>query len=133
MDFSSGGRGVKISAMSSARDHADPAPAGHDRPVHDMGGLAAGPVDRVEHDPSHFEKCVDALLNLLVHPSRRVIRVDELRRAIEALGPERYDSLTYYQKWMDAMTRLLVEKGVLGAEEIARRQAAIEAELAAGK
>ena len=116
MDFSSGRRGAKIAGMQG---------------VHDMGGLPAGPVDRAEHDPSHFEKCVDALLHLLVHPARRVIRVDELRRAIEALEPARYDSLTYYQKWMDAMARLLIEKGVLSAEEIERRQAEVAIEIAA--
>ena len=32
---------------------------------HDMGGLAAGPIDRHEHDQAPWEKQVDAIVRLL--------------------------------------------------------------------
>ena len=52
---------------------------------HDMGGLPAGPVDQDQHDKSPWEKRVDALMRLLSDEQRRLLRVDELRRAIEDL------------------------------------------------
>jgi hypothetical protein len=92
--------------------------------MHDLGGvepLASAAIDRREHALTQFDKNVDALMYLLAHPSRRIIRVDELRRAIESLAPADYARLGYYEKWLQAMRDLLVEKGVLGADEIARR------------
>ena len=43
---------------------------------------------------------------------------DEMRRAIESLPPERYEALSYYEKWTAALEILLIEKGILTAEEI---------------
>jgi hypothetical protein len=65
-----------------------------------MGGEAAGPVDRADHEHAPWEKRVDALLRLLADRKRRIMTVDELRRGIEALGPGAYDQMTYYQRWM---------------------------------
>ncbi|MBI3453670.1 MAG: nitrile hydratase subunit beta [Rhodospirillales bacterium] len=98
--------------------------------MHDLGGVAPfadRPIDRREHALSHFDKSVDALMYLLSHPSRRLIRVDELRRAIESLPAAKYHGLSYYEKWLQAMHDLLVEKGVLGKDEIAARLAALRA------
>lgn len=94
---------------------------------HDMGGLAAGPVEPVEHDYAPWEKRVDAILRLLTAPQRRVMTVDELRRGIEELGPGAYDELSYYQRWIASITNILLEKGVLTVDELGRRMAAIEA------
>ena len=86
---------------------------------HDMGGNAAGPVHRDEHEASFLEKRVDAMVRLLSHPSRGIVGTDKLRRGIESL-PD-YDELSYYERWLQSMKILLVEKGVLSEEEIARR------------
>jgi len=86
---------------------------------HDMGGAAAGGIDRAEHDFELWEKRVDAMLTLLVR--RGVFRVDALRRALEDLGEEAFESMTYYERWVAAIARLLVEAGVLTPEEIRRR------------
>lgn len=104
-----------------------------DRAVHDLGGVepfASQPIDRAEHELTQFDKSVDAIVNLLSRPPRRIIRVDELRRAIESLPAERYFALGYYEKWLAATTALLVEKGILTRDEIDRRCAAIRAETA---
>jgi len=92
--------------------------------MHDLGGvepLASAPIDRREHALTQFDLNVDALMYLLSHPSRRVIRVDELRRSIESLPSDDYARLSYYEKWLMAMRDLLVEKGVLSANEIASK------------
>jgi hypothetical protein len=99
----------------------------HLRRHHDMGGLQAGPVDRTEHDYAPWEKRVDAILRLLSDPERRIVRVDELRRGIEELGPGAYDELTYYERWIASITNLLIEKGVISIDELGRKMAEVEA------
>lgn len=88
--------------------------------AHDRGGWPdAGPIDRTERELSPWEKRVDALRGAL--GSRGLVRADELRRAIEALDPETYERLSYYERWTAAIEALMVEKGLLTREEIDRR------------
>ena len=104
-------------------------PLAYTRPMrrhHDMGGLPAGPVEQSEHDHAPWEKRVDAIRRLLADPRRRVMTVDELRRGIEDLGPGVYDRLDYYQRWIASMTNILIERGVIGVDELGRRMAEIE-------
>ncbi|HTZ81093.1 MAG TPA: nitrile hydratase [Stellaceae bacterium] len=101
------------------------------RSHHDMGGLPAGPVERAEHDYAHWEKRVDALMVLL---SRlKLLRVDELRRQIESLPPDAYDTMTYYERWIAAITRVLLERGVLTSDELGRRMTEVQAKAAKGE
>jgi hypothetical protein len=96
--------------------------------VHDRGGWpGAGPINKAEHDLSMWEKRTDALLVLLTSPEKRVIRVDELRRAIESLEPGQYERLSYYERWITAIEALLIEKGILSREEIDRKAEEISA------
>ena len=90
--------------------------------VHDRGGWPdAGPIDKSEHDYSLWEKRTDALLMLLGQQNARILRVDELRRAIESLPPDAYEKMKYYERWITAVEALLVEKGILTQEEIDRK------------
>jgi hypothetical protein len=90
--------------------------------VHDRGGWPdAGSITKAEHELSLWEKRTDAILMLLANPTKRVIRVDELRRAIESLPPDAYEKLSYYERWITAIETLLVEKGILTREEIDRK------------
>ncbi|MGI9509145.1 MAG: hypothetical protein ACR2QJ_07340 [Geminicoccaceae bacterium] len=93
---------------------------------HDMGGLEAGPVERTEHDYAPWEKRVDAIMRLLTDKKRRVMTVDELRRNIEELGPGAYDEMSYYQRWMASIGNNLLEKGVIGVDELGRKMAEVE-------
>jgi len=87
--------------------------------VHDRGGWpGAGPINKAEHDLSMWEKRTDALLVLLASPEKRLIRVDELRRAIESLAPGQYERLSYYERWITAIEVLMIEKGILTRKEI---------------
>lgn len=96
-----------------------------DRRHHDMGGLDAGPVERVEHDHAAWEKRVDAIRGLLT--KRGLITVDEMRRGIEDLGPGAYDELSYYERWLSSVTNVMLEKGVITVDELGRKMAEVEA------
>ena len=96
------------------------------RAHHDMGGLPAGPVTAEEHDYALWEKRIDAIMTLLVR-DKKVMRVDELRRGIEALAPDLYDRLLYYERWIASIAELLVEKDVLDRAALEARMAAIAA------
>ena len=85
--------------------------------VHDRGGWPDDtPIDRAEHVLSDWERRVDAVHQAL--GQRGIRTTDEMRWAIESLPPERYESLSYYEKWTAALEILLVEKGVLTSNEI---------------
>ncbi len=93
---------------------------------HDMGGLDASPLQRADHDVEPWEKRVDAILRLVSDDSRRLVCTDELRRAIEDLGPGAYDTLGYYERWIAAVTQVLLEKGVIGVDELGRRMESVK-------
>jgi hypothetical protein len=93
------------------------------RSHHDLGGLPAGPVERDEHDYAAWEKRVDALMMLLSHKDRQLLRVDELRRNIESLGAEAYDRMGYYERWMHAIVQTLIQRGVISIDELGRKMA----------
>jgi len=87
----------------------------------DIGGQAADPIDVIPHDPSYWELRVDALFQLLADSQRRILRADELRWMRESLSPEEFERLDYYERWVSAMARVLVKKGVLTDEEISHK------------
>ena len=96
------------------------------RGSHDVGGLSTEPIERREHAHALWEKRVDALLVVLSGRDHRLIRVDELRRGIEQLGAEAYDTLSYYERWIASITNVLIEKGVISVGELARKMEEIE-------
>jgi hypothetical protein len=99
------------------------------RRVHDRGGWPeAGPIDRSEHEYSMWEKRTDALMRLLT--SHGVMRVDELRRAIEVIEPGVYEQLGYYERWITAIESLMIEKRILTREEIEHKIAERETQAA---
>jgi nitrile hydratase len=91
------------------------------RKVNDVGGLVGSPIDQVEHDPTFYEKRIDALLMLLTGPKVKAFSVDSLRRAVEQNSPEDYSKRGYYEKWLLAIRQLLVEQQILSDDEIDRR------------
>jgi len=95
-----------------------------ERSHHDMGGLPAGKVEPTEHDYPDWERRVDAMVQLLRGRGR--ITVDELRKNIEALPPEAYDKLSYYEKWITSLTQTLLQRGVITTEELGRKMQEVE-------
>ena len=53
---------------------------------HDMGGLPAGPLDLAEPGHGLWELRIDAIMRLVSSPGRRLVSVDERRRAVEDAG-----------------------------------------------
>jgi hypothetical protein len=102
------------------------------RANHDVGGLEAGPIEQKEHRLSLSERRVDAMMQLLFSPDRRIFNIDEMRRAIETLPVEVYERYNYYERWMMAMRNLLVEKGILSDDEIAAKMADVRQRLSLG-
>ena len=100
---------------------------GAHRGYHDMGGNTAGPIDQSGHVHLLWEKRIDALMVLLSGGDKQLMRVDELRRAIESLGPDAYDNLSYYERWTAAIAALMVEKGIVGQDELDAKVAEMKA------
>lgn len=94
------------------------------RSHHDMGGLPAGTVEPTEHAYALWEKRVDALLVLLSAAKR--MTVDELRKNIEAIGPDAYDRMTYYERWIHSITQTLIQRGVITIDELGRKMGEVE-------
>ena len=95
---------------------------------HDMGGLLAGRVEPVEHDYAEWERRVDALRLLLsgIKGGRTLMTVDELRKNIEALPPDAYERMSYYERWVTSITQTMIQRGVITTEELGRKMEQIE-------
>ena len=93
-----------------------------------MGGLPAGKVEPTEHEYAEWERRVDALMTLLtgVKGGKRLMTVDELRKNIEALGPDAYDRMSYYERWVTSITQTMIQRGVITTEELGRKMEEIE-------
>lgn len=92
---------------------------------HDMGGMHGfGHVEPEPNEPvfhGDWEKTVYAISR--VGGARGVFTGDEFRYAIERLPPAQYLASSYYERWIAALERLFVEKGVVSAEELEARAA----------
>ena len=83
---------------------------------HDMGGETAGEIDRDEHDFAIWEKRVDALV--LIAQARGIFTVDALRRVLEDLGEDAFETMTYYERWVASLNQNLLENGTYTAAEL---------------
>jgi nitrile hydratase subunit beta len=77
------------------------------------------PIDRTEHELADWELLTDALVGALSR--RRLMNVDEMRRAIESMPAPEYEHASYYERWLFAMETVLGEKGVLAPGELDAR------------
>jgi hypothetical protein len=88
--------------------------------INDVGGVEGFPLPQPEDDepPFHadWEAHVFAMNGALLRAG--VYNLDEFRDAIERMSPEHYLASSYYEKWLAAITTLLVEKGVVSAHEL---------------
>lgn len=87
--------------------------------THDLGGaprFRCTPVDPDDAPPDAFGKRVDALRQILAR--KGLMSVDELRRGVEAIPEGEYHALGYYERWLRAISGLMVEKGVVQREQL---------------
>jgi nitrile hydratase len=89
--------------------------------IHDMGGLQCfGPVEPEPNEPvfhSAWEARALALNRAMGYA--RLWNIDMSRAAIENLDPEVYLTRSYYEKWLLRLEQLLLERGLVEADEIA--------------
>ena len=87
--------------------------------VHDVGGveqLLQLSIDTSDKPIQLWERQTHAILVLL--SGMKLVTVDELRRAVESLHPEHYNSWTYYEKWAAAMSQILLENKVIPLSDL---------------
>lgn len=93
---------------------------GDGRRWHDMGGrldrLRSAAIDRDDHDYALWEKRVDALL--IITSAKGFFTVDGLRRALEDMGEDAFETRSYYERWVEAVARNLIEAGVVTVAEL---------------
>ena len=92
---------------------------------HDMGGDAAGPVPQDSHDFALWEKRVDALMVLC--SGQGLFTVDGLRRVLEDMGEDAFETMTYYERWIASVNQNLIESGTYTTAELAERMAQVQA------
>jgi Nitrile hydratase beta subunit len=85
----------------------------------DIGGLPGSPVKRVEHELEPWEKRCHALADVL--DFHKIVNTEEKRRGVELLGSEMVGRLSYYERWIAAFANILLQKGILTPEELARK------------
>lgn len=85
---------------------------------HDVGGEPAGDIPMVDLPWLHWEKQVEAIRGLLGDGTRRIVSLDEVRRGFESFGAQKYNSLSFYRRRLEAMTDILIEKGIISHAEL---------------
>ena len=92
---------------------------------HDMGGDPAGQINRDEHDYALWEKRVDALM--VIASKKKHFTVDGLRRVLEDMGPEAFETMTYYERWIQSINQNMLEAGAYSVEELSNKIAEVTA------
>lgn len=99
-----------------------------DQPInkgpHDMGGDPAGPIDTTDHGMMFWERQANALRSTL--SAKKIVRLDELRRAAEDLG-DLYHDLAYFERTTAALRVILIEKGLITERELTAKMAEVRA------
>jgi hypothetical protein len=89
---------------------------------HDLGGRMDEEDQEISLEDkalTYWEKSVHALLILLAsRKPERLLSTDELRRSVESLEPESYKAWTYYERWIVAITKIMLERHVISQTEL---------------
>ena len=94
--------------------------------VHDMGGMHGfGPVQREANEPVFHARWEAQVRAIIRTGLGRYWHLDEFRRAIEGMPPDKYLRASYYEKWLYAAQMLLLEKGVITKEEVQTGRASV--------
>lgn len=102
--------------------------------IHDVGGMDGfGPVpyepssDATETDTFHERWEGEAYAAFVATLGNGFASIDEFRHSIERMPPGRYLESSYYDRWVTAITRLLMEEGVVDSGAFEARTDAFEA------
>ena len=93
--------------------------------IHDLGGMHGfGAIDAERDEPPFHEAWegrAGGLLEVMTFPAG--FTVDRFRYLRETLRPDLYLTQTYYEQWIYIAEQLLLESGMVSAEELARGRA----------
>jgi nitrile hydratase len=89
--------------------------------VHDMGGMQDfGPVvPEIDEPVFHYEWERRAFALTLAMGATGAWNLDQSRAARESLPPAQYLASSYYRIWLEGLQALLLERGLVTAEELA--------------
>jgi nitrile hydratase beta subunit len=89
--------------------------------IHDMGGMHGfGPVEIEPNEPTFHEKWEGRVLAMQRAMGYAGLwSIDAGRASMETLPPIEYLRSSYYRRWFLGLERRLVERGLVGADEIA--------------
>lgn len=87
--------------------------------IHDMGGMDGfGKVDAEPNEPTfHHEWEGRVMAMVRAVGANGGLNIDAQRFAREMLAPEAYIASSYYRKWFLAFEQMLLERGMVGADE----------------
>jgi nitrile hydratase len=89
--------------------------------VHDMGGMHGFGKVEPDADEHPFHASWEARVLAMQRAIRaaRAWNIDMSRDAIERQRPQRYLAASYYERWLMGMETNVVEKGLVGSDELA--------------
>ena len=90
-----------------------------------MGGRPAGDIPQDDHDFALWEKRVDALM--ILGSAAGYFTVDGLRRVLEDMGEEAFETMSYYERWIASINQNLIEGGAYTTAELAEKMAQVSA------
>ena len=90
-----------------------------------MGGDPAGDINHEQHDFALWEKRVDALMVLASLAG--LMNTDSLRRVLEDMGEQAYETMSYYERWIASVSQNMVEAGAFSTAELACKMAQVKA------
>jgi nitrile hydratase subunit beta len=93
--------------------------------VHDMGGMDGFGKVEPEHNEPVFHESWEGRVVAITRAMATLghWNIDIGRRGIEVLPPHVYLSSAYYQRWFLRTANLILERGLIGAEELATGRA----------
>lgn len=99
--------------------------------AHDCGGMHGfGPIDRCHEDEIFHAAWEQRVFGLLwAVGAHGFWNIDEIRQAMEGMHPNHYLSIPYFEHWLSAMERLLVEKEVVTTAELAAARTRVTQEV----
>ena len=100
------------------------------RGYHDLGGLDGGPIETDVTEAKPWEKLAVVVGNALGAKGAKLVCTDEVRRTREEMGADLYNRLGYFEKGIEALRRLLVEKALIDQQDLERRMAEAAARIA---
>jgi len=88
--------------------------------IHDMGGMDGfGKVEAEPNEPTFHEQWEGRVMAMVrAMGANGGLNIDMQRFSRESLPPVTYLESSYYQKWFLALERSMIERGMIGADEI---------------